>query len=195
MSVLGLLIARGFGRQVQLARLKNDLVATVSHELKTPLTAMRALVDTLLDAERFDEKTTRDYLQLLATENARLSRLIENFLAFSRLERNKFKFQFESIDPQQIVEGAVAAMGERAGKVTVEATNQLPSVRGDPDALVTALLNLLDNAWKYSGDEKHIVLRTGARNGVVCFAVEDNGIGLSPGETKRVFRRFYQTDQ
>jgi signal transduction histidine kinase len=195
MSVLGLLIARGFGRQVQLARLKNDLVANVSHELKTPLTAMRALVDTLLDTERFDEKTTREYLQLLATENARLSRLIENFLAFSRLERNKFKFQFESIDPQQIVGGAVAAMGERAGKVTVEAASQLPAVRGDSDALATALLNLLDNAWKYSGDKKHIVLRTKARNDVVCFAVEDNGIGLSPGETKRVFRRFYQTDQ
>jgi len=71
-----------------LARLKNDLVATVSHELKTPLTAMRALVDTLLDTGRFDEKTTREYLKLLATENARLSRLIDNFLTFSRLERN-----------------------------------------------------------------------------------------------------------
>ena len=149
----------------------------------------------LLDAERFDEKTTREYLELLATENARLSRLIENFLTFSRLERNKFKFQFESIDPRQVVDGAVAAMGERAGKVTVETASQLPSVRGDLDALVTALLNLLDNAWKYSGDEKHILLRTEARNGVLCFAVKDNGIGLSPGETKRVFRRFYQTDQ
>jgi signal transduction histidine kinase len=111
MSVLGLLIARGFGRQVQLARLKNDLVATVSHELKTPLTAMRALVDTLLDAERFDEKTTREYLKLLATENARLSRLIDNFLTFSRLERNKFTFEFTRVRPQQVVEGAVRSSG------------------------------------------------------------------------------------
>src|SRR5258708_26404791 len=108
MSVLGLLIARGFGRQVQLARLKNDLVATVSHELKTPLTAMRALVDTLLDAERFDEKTTREYLKLLATENARVSRLIANFLTFSRLERNKFKFEFARVSPPRIVERALA---------------------------------------------------------------------------------------
>src|SRR5258708_3319096 len=114
MSVLGLLIARGFGRQVALARLKNDLVATVSHELKTPLTAMRALVDTLLDTERFDEKTTREYLQLLATENARLSRLIENFLTFSRLERNKFSFEFMAVRPRHIVERAIAAFGERA---------------------------------------------------------------------------------
>ena len=72
MMLIALMVGRGFGRQVQLARLKNDLVATVSHELKTPLTAMRALVDTLLDTERLDEATTRDYLQLVAQENARL---------------------------------------------------------------------------------------------------------------------------
>jgi signal transduction histidine kinase len=199
MSVLGLLIARGFGRQVQLARLKNDLVATVSHELKTPLTAMRALVDTLLDAERFDEKTTREYLKLLATENARLSRLIDNFLTFSRLERNKFTFEFTRVRPQQVVEGAVAALGERAQApgcvLESHIAADLPSIRGDVDALVTALLNLLDNAWKYSGDEKRIVLRTEARNGSVWFVVEDNGIGLTPREGKRVFRRFYQADQ
>ena len=199
MSVLSLLIARSFGRQVALARLKNDLVANVSHELKTPLTAMRALVDTLLDAKKFDEKTTREYLQLLARENARLSRLIENFLTFSRLERNKFKFEFETVRPLDVVVGAVEALGERANTpgclFESHAATDLPSIRGDTDALVTALLNLLDNAWKYSGDQKHIVLRTEARNGHVCFAVEDNGIGLSPGECRRVFRRFYQTDQ
>ena len=195
MSVLSLLIARSFGRQVALARLKNDLVANVSHELKTPLTAMRALVDTLLDADKLDEKTTREYLELLATENARLSRLIENFLTFSRLERNKFKFQFAGIRPQQVVENAIAAMGERSHGVEVRTSASLPLIHGDVDALVTALLNLLDNAWKYSGGQRHIVLHTETRNGCVCFAVEDNGIGLSPRETKRIFRRFYQTDQ
>jgi signal transduction histidine kinase len=211
MAVLAIFIARGFGRQVALARLKNDLVANVSHELKTPLTAMRALVDTLLDAERFDEKTTREYLELLATENARLSRLIENFLTFSRLDRNKFKFQFEPVHPLQIIDAAVAAFGERTqsrpergallrapsdpSPLNVKCANDLPSIRGDADALVTALLNLLDNAWKYSGDEKRIVLRAEARTGHVCFAIEDNGIGLSPQECRRVFRRFYQTDQ
>jgi signal transduction histidine kinase len=199
MSVLSLIIARSFGRQVALARLKNDLVANVSHELKTPLTAMRALVDTLLDAKKFDEKTTREYLQLLARENARLSRLIENFLTFSRLERNKFKFEFKSVRPLEVVVSSIEALGERvnAPGCTFEshAAVDLPPIRGDADALVTALLNLLDNAWKYSGDQKHIILRTEARSGHVCFAVEDNGIGLSPGECRRVFRRFYQTDQ
>ncbi len=199
MLALAVFIARGFGRQVALARLKNDLVANVSHELKTPLTAMRALVDTLLDAERFDETTTREYLQLLATENARLSRLIENFLTFSRLERNKFRFEFNRVRPLEVVVSAVEALGERvrAPGCVFEShvAADLPLIHGDADALVTALLNLLDNAWKYSGDKKRVVLRTEARHGQVCFAVEDNGIGLSVRESRRVFRRFYQTDQ
>ena len=198
-TVLAIFIARGFGQQVQLARLKNDLVATVSHELKTPLTAMRALVETLLDAEKFDEKTTREYLQLLAKENARLSRLIENFLTFSRLERNKFTFEFAPVRPEAIVEGAVAAMSERIHAPTchfeMQTAPNLPGLTSDSDALVTALLNLLDNAWKYSGDEKRIVLRTSAQNGSVCFAVEDRGVGLSPRDKGRVFQRFYQADQ
>lgn len=199
MTVLAIFLARGFGHQVQLARLKNDLVATVSHELKTPLTAMRALVETLLDTEKFDEKTTREYLQLLARENTRLSRLIDNFLTFSRLERNKFTFEFTPVQPQTIAGNAIAAMGERlhAPGCTFETHSaaNLPAIVGDSDALVTALLNLLDNAWKYSGDEKHIVLRTDTRNGSVRFAVEDNGIGLSAAERRRIFHRFYQADQ
>ena len=199
MTALAFIIARGFGQQVKLTRLKNDLVATVSHELKTPLTAMRALVDTLLDAENFDEKTTREYLQLLATENARLSRLIENFLTFSRLDRGKFTFEFASVDPRRIVECAVAAFGERAHQPDVvfdsKVGENLPAIRADADALTTALLNLLDNAWKYSGDEKRIALRADAVNGHVRFAVEDHGIGLAPRDRARVFDRFFQADQ
>ncbi|MDR3403128.1 MAG: HAMP domain-containing sensor histidine kinase [Chthoniobacter sp.] len=195
MTVLAIFIARGFGRQMQLARLKNDLVATVSHELKTPLTAMRALVDTLLDTEKFDEKTTREYLQLLAHENARLSRLIENFLTFSRLERGRFAFAFERLHPEAVVDGAVAAMGERRLVIETKTSAELPVIVGDRDALVTALLNLLDNAWKYSREEKRIVLRAEAEDGCVRFVVEDSGIGLTRAQCRRVFDRFYQADQ
>jgi len=199
MSVMVVFIARGVGRQVRLARLKNDLVATVSHELKTPLTAMRAIVDTLLEAKQFDEKKTREYLELLGAENARLSRLIENFLTFSRLERNKYAFEFTRVRPQRIVEEAVAALGERAHvpgcTVESQVADNVPLIRGDVDALVTALLNLLDNAWKYTGDQKRIVLRTEARNGSVYFSVADNGIGLSARDRQRIFDSFYQADQ
>jgi signal transduction histidine kinase len=77
----------------------------------------------------------------------------------------------------------------------VQVEENLPRFMADPDALVTAILNLLDNAYKYSGDEKQIVLRSYREDGSVCFEVEDNGIGLSARDSKRVFRRFYQVDR
>ena len=84
----GFLVGQTLRQQARLARLKTDLVATVSHELKTPLASMRLLVETLLEDGFQDEKAAREYLQMIAGENLRLSRLIENFLTFSRMERN-----------------------------------------------------------------------------------------------------------
>ena len=198
MSTLAVVIARSFAKQLQLARLKNDLVATVSHELKTPLTSMRVLVDTLLDTKKLHEATTREYLQLISQENTRLSRLIDNVLTFSRLERNKLAFDFAEISPESVISDAVAAMGDRLRShgcyFEANATSGLPLIRADRDALATVLLNLLDNAWKYSGDEKQITLRAEPRNGFVSFTVQDNGIGLARRETRKIFRRFYQVD-
>lgn len=199
MILLAFLLARGLGAQVKLTRLKNDLVATVSHELKTPLTAMRALVDTLLESERFDEQTTREYLHLIAHENLRLSRLIENFLTFSRLERGRFAFKFSPVRPADLVQSTLAAASERyhapGFAFGVETDDYLPAIRGDSDALTMALLNLLDNAWKYSAKEKRISLVVKRLNGSVWFSVEDNGIGLAPAERDRIFERFYQVDR
>ncbi len=87
------------GCQLRLARLKTDLVAAVSHELRTPLASMRVLVDGLLADPKLDETKTREYLHLLASENVRLTRLIENFPAFSRLERGRERFVFTAVTP------------------------------------------------------------------------------------------------
>ncbi len=198
-AVLAVLSVRLIRRQVEAAQLRNDLVANVTHELKTPLSAMRLLVDTLLNAPTLHEPTARQYLELIATENRRLSRLIDNFLAFSRMERNKHAFEFAPTRPKEIVDSAAAAVQERFHppecRFEAEAGADLPLVSADADALVTALLNLLDNAYKYSGERKEITLRAGASNGNVTFTVSDNGIGLAARETKRIFKRFYQVDQ
>ena len=160
---------------------------------------MRLLVDTLLDAERFEPKTVREYLQLIAKENSRLSRLIDNFLAFSRMERNKHAFEFRKATAREVVDQAVGAVKERfeapGCRLEVEVAPDLPPVVADVDALGTALINLLDKAYKYTGDEKRVQLRAFAGDGQVLFEVKDNGIGISPRETKRIFRRFYQVDQ
>ena len=197
--VLAALALRLVRRQMALTQLRNDLVANVTHELKTPLASMRLLVDTLLNSEQLQEQTAREYLQLIAEENLRLSRLIDNFLTFSRMERNKYAFGFKPVPAGKIVAGAVTAVRERFNVPGCEFKTQvepdLPSVVADADALVTALVNLLDNAYKYSGEEKQISLSAGAANGSVSFTVQDNGIGLSSRDTKRIFKRFYQVDQ
>jgi len=185
-------------RQMRLARLKNDLVATVSHELKTPLASMRLLVDTLIEAEEWDPVRVREYLDLISKENLRLSRLIENFLSFSRMERNRHAFQFRPVRAEEVVAEAAGSIGERLESCKAdfkkEIEPEMPPFSADPDALVTVLVNLVDNACKYSGGDPRIRLRAFSDNGSVCFSVSDNGIGLSDKEQKRIFDRFYQAD-
>jgi signal transduction histidine kinase len=190
--------ARGVQRQLQVARLKNDLVATVSHELKTPLASTRVLVDTLLEEDGAVSGRTREYLELIAQENARLTRLIDNFLTFSRMERGKHRFASEEVDVAGVVTNAVAAVQDRfdggGAKLEVEVDEPL-LVRGDQESLVTAVINLLDNAWKYSPERKHVIVRARRIDHQAVIEVEDHGVGLTPRAAKRVFERFYQVDQ
>jgi signal transduction histidine kinase len=182
-----------------LARLKNDLAATVSHELKTPLSSMRVLVETLLDSAEWDEQRTREYLRLISQENERLGRVIGNFLTFSRMERRKYAFQFSPLPPRQIVQAAVESMRGRLEapgcQLELQVEDNLPSVLADADALTAALANLLENACKYSDEIKHIVVGARARNGGVIFWVRDNGIGIASRERRKIFQPFYQVDQ
>jgi signal transduction histidine kinase len=146
-----------------------------------------------------NETTVREYLGLISSENERLSRLIQNFLAFSRMERSQYTLQFAVVPARQILDAALAAVRERfeapGCRLDVKVDAQLPDLLGDADALATALINLLDNAYKYSEDIKHIVLSARSEGGRVIFTVKDNGIGIPPREAKRIFQPFYQVDQ
>jgi len=154
---------KAIGRQMKLNRLKNDFIATVSHELKTPLASMRVLVDTLLEGSYKDQQQASEYLQLTSKENERLSRLIDNFLTFSRMERNKQVFRMARSSPAVIARAATEAVKTKfsEGRCRFEITIcvDLPDVLTDRDAMVTVLVNLLDNAYKYSYDDKRIELR------------------------------------
>jgi signal transduction histidine kinase len=203
MAVMGVFVGGVFRRQMRLARLKTDLVAAVSHELKTPLASMRLLVDSLLEDTHLDPVKTREYLRLIAGENDRLTRLIENFLTFSRIERNRQRFDFAPVQPAGVIQAAAHIMRERlqtpACRFEIEADSDLPLIDADEDAVITVLLNLIDNAYKYTpaGREavKHICVRAHRAGDEVVFEVTDNGIGIAPRDLKRIFRRFYQVDQ
>ncbi len=185
-------------RQARLTRLKNDFIATVTHELKTPLASIRMFAETLREGRYADEAQARRYLDLLVRENERLSRLIDNFLSFSRMERDRRAFEMDELRPQEVAQEAADVVSERfrAAGCDFEANIEpdLPTIRGDRDALVTVLLNLLDNAFKYTGEDKRIALRARAADGQVCFEVADNGVGMSRREVRRAFDRFYQAD-
>jgi signal transduction histidine kinase len=198
-AVMSLFLAGYLQRQVRLTRLKNDLIATVSHELKTPLASMRLLVDTLRDGHCQDVQLVQDYLQLISKENARLSSLIEGFLTFSRMERNKAKFEQEVVHTDEVVHAALEAVGSRLQapgcRLELDLAPEMPPVIGDRDALITVFVNLLDNALKYTGKNKEIRLRGFVSNENVCFEVQDNGIGFPRSATRKIFDRFYQVDQ
>jgi len=201
--ILLILIAGGFatqavGKQIRLNRMKNDFIATVSHELKTPLASMRVLVDTLLEGNVRDEAQTREYLRLTAKENERLSRMIDNFLTFSRMERNKVAFTMADARPAAIAQDAVESVKTKFTaqncQLAVDLAEPLPEIQADHDAMVTILVNLLDNACKYTTEDKRIAMKVFPDHGFVCFAVSDNGIGLARRHIRRIFDRFYQVD-
>ena len=186
-------------RQLQIQELKTTAVATVAHELRTPLASMRMLTDTLREGRYRSAEQLREYLDLIAQENLRLSRLTENFLTLSRLERGQQRLEIAPLEVRPLVEEVLRPLRARLDapgcKFTCDAPDALPPVAADRDALHTILTNLLDNALKYTGDEKRITLRVCAEAGLVAFAVSDNGVGLTRAERRAVFAPFYQADQ
>lgn len=195
----GGLAGQAVNKQIKINKLKNDFIATVSHELKTPLASMRVLVDTLLEGNYKDQQQVHEYLELTSKENLRLSRLIDNFLTFSRMERNKQAFEISQSNPATIAGTAAEAVKTKFANdrchLEVNIEQNLPPVMADRDAMVTVLINLLDNAYKYSYEDKKIELKVSCENRKVCFRVSDNGIGMSFRATKRIFNRFYQIDR
>ena len=197
--MLVLTLGRRMLSDIRLARLKNDFIATVTHELKTPLASSRVLLDTLLAGSLADPRLEREYLELIATENTRLCRLIDNFLTFSRMERGRQAFDLQPLQPSEVVHAAVKVMRDRLdaahADLQVSLHASLPAVRADRDALVTVLVNLLDNALKYTPPPRRIALRASAANGTLRLEVEDNGIGIPRRAQRRIFERFYQVDR
>jgi signal transduction histidine kinase len=199
MIAAGLLAAQVVGKQIKTNRLKNDFIATVSHELKTPLASMRVLVDTLLEGNYKDQQQVTEYLQLVSKENERLTGLIDNFLTFSRMERNKRAFRLVRTSANSIAKAAAEAVKTKFNsgrcRFEIDIRENLPDVPADHDGMVTVLINLLDNAYKYSHDDKHIKLQVFSDAGWVCFQVTDKGMGMSRRSARRIFMRFYQVDR
>ena len=191
--------AMAVSRQITLQEMKNTSVAIVAHELRTPLASMRMLVDTLREGRFRNEQQLREYLDLIAGENERLRRIAENFLTFSRLERGSHAVELEPVAPHAVAAQAVAPFSVRLAApgctFAMEVPDTLPEIRADREALAQVFANLLDNALKYTGEEKRIALRARKDGAMLAFTVEDNGIGIAQQQRGEIFEPFHQVDQ
>lgn len=183
-------------RQIAIRDLKSTSVATVAHELRTPLASIRMLVDTLREGRYRSDTQLREYLDLVASENERLTRLSETFLTYSRLDRKTDLFVKTSVHVNAFIDRAVAQLHPRlpSSNFTKDIPSSLPSVRGDLDALTQVITNLLDNALKYSEPPARIQLIARALNNKVSISIADEGIGIPESEHEAIFEPFYQVD-
>ncbi|MBL8911011.1 MAG: HAMP domain-containing histidine kinase [Archangium sp.] len=185
-------------REARLSRLKTDFVSLVSHELRTPITSIRMFIETLALGRVKDPAELQTIFDLLSKETARLSGMIESVLDWSRIESGKKTYRKEKLAAQALADAAVEAFkAQHIGKelpLKVTVAPELGEVEIDRDAVSGALLNLLQNAWKYSNDDKRIELRVLRDDEFVVFEVEDHGVGIPKREQKRIFDRFYRVD-
>jgi signal transduction histidine kinase len=191
---LGLILAiRAVRAGVALTAMRSDFVSSVTHELKTPLASIRAMADTL--ARRpIGGETVRDYAELLMQEARRLTRLVDNLLAYSRVTDVTEMYSFEPMAPAELMDDVLQnfryPLSEREFKVEVDMPIDLPNVRADRTAIMLALDNLVDNAIRYSPQE-HFIRISARRDGHnVVIEVQDRGVGIAPDELLIVRRKF-----
>lgn len=194
------LIIREIGREMALARQKTDFVSNVSHELKTPLTSIRLFSDLLSQRSGLDETKRTEYSGIISREAARLSRLINNLLDFSRMERGERRYRMEPIDARAVVRDTVEMCRHQIESDGYTLTlrddgDARPApVAGDRDALAQVLLNLLSNAEKYGGSDRHIEVETRLTGPFIEIDVLDRGPGVPRRLAAKIFEKFYRAD-
>lgn len=194
--IVGLVLLFRITRLLQVSQLRSDFVSSVSHELKTPLTLIRLYGETLSGAERLGVSDRRAYCDIILRETDRLNYLIEQVLEFGRLEKGRKKFQLSEGNLALVIRSTAQSyanyLRQRGFEVKTYLEENLPAVRFDPDSVSQAVLNLMDNARKYSGDSNLIEVSLYARGDQVVFSVVDYGIGIPAEEQSKIFEEFYR---
>jgi signal transduction histidine kinase len=180
----------------RLEEVRNDFVATVSHELRTPMAAVYGAAKTLLRSDiELSAEQGRQLLEVIATQAARLTQMVEEILLTSKLDRDELRVERRPVDIVELVHATVHAVGAQiAGTdaVHVDVPAAVGSASGDADRIQQVLVNLLDNAIKY-GDPP-VTVRVEGVNGTVRVSVADSGPGIPPAEQPRIFEKFYRGD-
>ncbi len=194
-----LLFLRDITEEKKVETIKKDFVANVSHELRTPLASIKGYSETLLDGGMDDRSTARDFLRVIDRHATRMARLIDDLLILSRLESHQMTIVSEPLDLRELVISTAKGFEKQAQDkgvgLTVDLPEGLPKVLGDKDRLEQVVVNLLDNAIKYTPSGG--VVKVGARpdGPEVVVDIADTGLGIPPEDISRIFERFYRVDK
>jgi signal transduction histidine kinase len=187
---------RNISREIKLARLKSDFVANVSHELRTPLALIRLYAETLELGRLTQQEKYKEYFRIIREESERLTALINNILDFSRIEAGRKEYDFKETDLSELVRTTLDSYRfqiEQNGFAFEEnIAPNIPPVNVDREAIARSLLNLVNNALKYSKDQKYIGVSLYRSNGSVKLEVQDRGIGIAAAEQDKIFEKFYR---
>ena len=187
---------RNVAREMALAKLKSDFVSNVSHELRTPLSLIRLFAETLEMGRLKSQDKYQEYFRIIRKESERLTALINNVLDFSRIEAGKKEYNFRETNLAELVRNTLESyryqIEQKGFEFQQNIADDLPPLRLDREAIARSLLNLVNNALKYSQGDKFLGINVYRSNGVVKLEVIDRGIGIPRSEQQKIFEKFYR---
>ncbi|MEQ9231245.1 MAG: ATP-binding protein, partial [Cyclobacteriaceae bacterium] len=192
------IIIRNIRNAFKIAQLKSDFVSNVSHEIRTPLSLIRMYAETLKLGRITDDEKKKHYYNIIHHESGRLTYLVNNILDFSRIEANQKTYHFEEGDLNELVQSLCRDFSFYFEEKKVDfklalSKSKLP-ISMDALALEEAISNLIENAIKYGGEEKHLLVKTYIKNDHIFLEIADQGIGIPPESQGQIFDKFYRVE-
>ena len=190
------IVFKNIRKEMELAKIKSDFVSNVSHELRTPLALISMFAETLEMGRATTEEKKKEYYTIISKEATRLSRIVNKILSFSRIEAGRKEYHFSKINLNLLVEDVFNSyqfhLKNNGFKFSFLPANAIPEIEADGEAISEAIINLIDNAIKYSTDKKEISIITGTEHGIAFIEVKDKGVGISEENQKKIFEKFFR---